>query len=282
MLRKLFSVLLILLVGLALAAFEGAGPLPCRQPQRPEVEPGTGARGLPVLIYHHLAPASVGLHRTNAMVVSAEAFAQQMAWLSREGYYTPTLQEVEAFVAGRLELPAKSVLITFDDGYASNYEHAHPVLCAAGLRAVVYRIGNRGGAVEGSALTYLTSEQAAKMHQSGLWAVENHSFHGHDLVEGEAPYLRWSVEEIAADLAGVAAKWQEEGLPAPTSIAYPFGFYGEHTLEAARRAGLRTGFTTEPGLVRPGLAPLKLPRLAVFSYHSLEHVQRMVRGEAQP
>lgn len=293
--RALFWLLLILAVGLNLGAtpkrvsstelppLTEANPAttPCRLPERPAVRPGSGAQTLPVLIYHHLAPASLGQHKTNPMVLTVEAFTAQMDWLRAEGYYTPTLQEVEGFVAGQLELPRNSVLLTFDDGYESNYRYAHPVLCAAGLRAVLYRVGNREpnpDRFDPAKATHLTWPQAWEMQQSGVWAIENHTFDGHDKVKGQAPLLLWTGPEIEADLARLDELWRAQGLPAPSSIAYPFGAHGQTALAAVKKAGLRTGFTTEEGRVKPGMDPHQLPRLAIFPYHSFEQFKRMVRG----
>lgn len=256
----------------------------CRLPTRPPVRAGEGAKAVPVLLYHHLAPEGVGQHRTNPMVVPAEAFASQMEWLAAEGYYTPTLEELEGFVTGQIELPARSVLITFDDGYESNYHYAHPVLCRLGLRAVLYKVGRRTPNTEPfdpTKPTHLTWTQAQVMQESGIWAIENHSFAGHDKVNGKAPLLVWSPSEIARDMQAVADLWQAHNLRAPISIAYPFGEYNETVLDAVRRVGLRIGFTTKPGLVQPGMDLLQLPRQPVYPYHSPEAFRALVAGGSQ-
>lgn len=84
------------------------------------------ARSVPVLLYHNLAPASSGLHRTNAMTVTVEAFRAQMKYLADQKYHTPTLPELLAYLSGDTALPERSVVITFDDGYESNWEYAFP------------------------------------------------------------------------------------------------------------------------------------------------------------
>lgn len=91
------------------------------------------SRVVPVLMYHHISP-SPGL-----VTVSPDHFAAQMHWLKRHGYTALTLDALAGFLAGE-PVPDKSVVITFDDGYVDNWVHAHPVLQATGLHAVLFVI----------------------------------------------------------------------------------------------------------------------------------------------
>jgi len=101
----------------------------------------TPARQIPILTYHHILPDEVNTRfRGNPWVICTNNFAVQMRYLRDNNFYTPTLDELEAFlISGRL-LPANSVMIHFDDGYYSNYVYAYPVLQRYGLRAVIFHI----------------------------------------------------------------------------------------------------------------------------------------------
>lgn len=72
------------------------------------------ARAVPVLMYHHVSPAA------GAVTVSPVHFADQMAMLAREGYTTLGARAFSEFLAGK-PVPAKSVVLTFDDGYLDNW-----------------------------------------------------------------------------------------------------------------------------------------------------------------
>lgn len=249
--------------------------------------PGT-ARPLPVLIYHHVVPEEVGLHEKNGMVVTVEAFEEHMAWLAEKKFYTPTLAEVEDFIYGRRSLPRRSVLITFDDGYESAYEYVDPILDRYGLSAVIFIIGDKTGEAGDAAgdpfhpgvLTYLTWDQLAAMTASGRWEIGHHSFHGHDEIEGEAPYRRWDRHAIAEDLALLDRAMEDRGMAPPRSLAYPFGAYTDETVAAARDRGIALGFTVKPGCAAPGDPPLELKRLAVFPWHGRDHFENMASGAA--
>src|SRR5690606_18803891 len=80
----------------------------------------TTAERIPVLMYHAVLPAADNPNPNNASIINLEAFEAQMGYLHEEGYYTASLAELEQFVHGRLVLPEKTVVITFDDGYENN------------------------------------------------------------------------------------------------------------------------------------------------------------------
>lgn len=88
---------------------------------------------VPVLMYHHVSPTP-GL-----ITVSPAHFAAQMRWLKRQGYTTLKLDALAGFLAGE-PVPAKSVVVSFDDGYLDNWVYAHPVLEQYGLHAVLFLI----------------------------------------------------------------------------------------------------------------------------------------------
>lgn len=92
------------------------------------------AKAVPVLMYHHVSP-NPGL-----VTVSPATFRAHMESLAGAGYSTVSADDFLAFLQGRQDLPPKSVLITFDDGYLDNYVHAYPVLRELGLRATIFAV----------------------------------------------------------------------------------------------------------------------------------------------
>jgi peptidoglycan/xylan/chitin deacetylase (PgdA/CDA1 family) len=102
-----------------------------------------GPHRVPILCYHRLlsrADARAGLVRDDERmwVVYDDAFAAQMAELARAGFTPIDLDDYVAIRAGRFPRPPKPVAITFDDGYASNYTLAFPVLRRHGFKATVF------------------------------------------------------------------------------------------------------------------------------------------------
>ena len=89
------------------------------------------AHCVPVLMYHHVSPAK------DMITTSPENFERQIAGLAKHGYRALSTDEFAGFLAGQ-PVPAKSVLITFDDGYLDNWVYAHPILKKYNMLATMF------------------------------------------------------------------------------------------------------------------------------------------------
>ena len=95
-------------------------------------------KGAAIIMYHSVEdnPAA-NFDQLGGIIHSTEVFRGQMEIIAR--YFTPvTLGQILGFVGGDNELPPRSVVVTFDDGYADNYHVAKPVLDQLGIPAVFY------------------------------------------------------------------------------------------------------------------------------------------------
>jgi peptidoglycan/xylan/chitin deacetylase (PgdA/CDA1 family) len=145
------------------------------------------ARAVPVLMYHHVSP-NPGL-----VTVSPATFTDHMDYLARAGYTTLTADEFLGFLQGSYPAPAKSVLITFDDGYLDNYVYAYPTLRTFGLHAVIF--GVTGWLSDGKPRNYVGES-------TELPICPNHSACKQAIAVGRADdvMLRWSeVQRMGED-----------------------------------------------------------------------------------
>ncbi|MBX6376965.1 MAG: polysaccharide deacetylase family protein [Clostridia bacterium] len=232
---------------------------------------------LPVLMYHHIAPPPAGRPERNHLIVRPESFRRQMACLARLGYRTPDLRQVAGFVVGRSPLPARSVVITFDDGYASFRTWAEPVLAAFGLRAVLFPIGESTPATSadprwkrGARLPHLSWRDLAELAASGRADIGSQGWAGHRLVNGRPAYLAWGAAERREDIERFQRELASRGIPAAPAFSYPFGAVDADLARAVAEAGYDLAFTTEEGVVRPGDNPHLLRRRFVSGSYSLE------------
>lgn len=85
-------------------------------------------------MYHHVTKHG------GTLSVSIKNFEKQMRGLTQNGYKTVTADQFKDFMLGKIKLPEKSVLLTFDDGYLNNWVYAHPVLQRYGLNAVLFAV----------------------------------------------------------------------------------------------------------------------------------------------
>jgi peptidoglycan/xylan/chitin deacetylase (PgdA/CDA1 family) len=89
----------------------------------------------PVLTYHHILRDEENTRfRHTSTTTSVRAFSNQMTWLRDQGYTTLTMYQLEGYVRNKMNLPARAVVITFDDGLKSVNRYAYPVLKQYGFR----------------------------------------------------------------------------------------------------------------------------------------------------
>jgi len=96
-------------------------------------------RGSTAILMYHSVTENPARHDAllGGIGHSREVFRRQMELLA--GSYLPlSLDQVNHFVRGDSELPSRSVVVTFDDGYTDNYEIAAPILNEAGVPATFY------------------------------------------------------------------------------------------------------------------------------------------------
>lgn len=167
-----------------LATLAHSAPQPVAIPPGSDLAPGEAGRVV-VLMYHHLAPPD---ERTEEQgVITPERFESHLAMLRAEGYNLINAADFGAFLDGAIALPDRSVLITFDDGYASNYHHGLPLLQKYRAPALIFPVlkyfDTEG---KGAYSPHLTREQAATMLASGLVTFGSHTYDGHGIVSANA------------------------------------------------------------------------------------------------
>ncbi|WP_297211257.1 polysaccharide deacetylase family protein [uncultured Flavonifractor sp.] len=230
---------------------------------------------LTILMYHHIVPDGTQL---NAMTVTAQQFAGDMRWLKEAGYTTVLPREL----AAGDPLPEKAVLVTFDDGYASNYQYAFPVLQQLEMKAAIAVVGRCVEESDGS--FYLTWDMCREMSLSGLVEIGAHSYDLHNLdqrhglfvpegpngiqrLEGEteADCLRRVSEDLERNVRDI-----EAAVGAPVCyLAYPFGVT-EPWAESYIRDRFSLTVTTREGRCDPAEGLYQLPRLGVTAQRTAQ------------
>ena len=206
--------LIMLAVSAALSVFVYRLPQPVREP-------------MPVLMYHHMVPEG---QDCNAMTITPGKFRADLDIILAKGY----MPVLPGELAAGAPLPEKPILITFDDGYRSNYDLVYPILREYGVKACISIIVLMPDLPTDN---FCTWEQLREMTDSGLVEVGSHSYRLHNLGEDKGNYekdgtngverrpgesdgdfqarvlddIQKSHDRIAAELGSV------------TCFAYPFG-----------------------------------------------------------
>ena len=207
------------------------------------------APGIPVLNYHQVEPKD-----GNPLTLWPEQFEAQMEYLAAEGYTTITIDEMMDALENGTSLPEKSVIITFDDGYADNYEYVYPILKKYGFKATIFLIYDFTNAYP----NYLTWDQVAEMKDSGLIHFESHTMTHANLAE------LTSVDELRHEIADSHDLLSEKLGYDMHYIAYPGGRVNEEIERITSAAGYRGGFTVHYGLSTPAEGRYQMDRIPIF------------------
>jgi peptidoglycan/xylan/chitin deacetylase (PgdA/CDA1 family) len=225
------------------------------------------AKPVPVLMYHRVSAAPRKPGRSPALWVGAARFRRQLGLLARAGYHGVTLDQVWRAWHRQATLPDKPIVLTFDDGYASQYRNAAPALRRYGWPGVLNlewrRLGLRGG---------LSRAQVRRLIGAG-WEVAAHSLTHPDLTRLDAASLR-------AEVAGSRAAIEHAFGLAVESFCYPYGRVDARVRAAVRAAGFRTATTTRQGLASPLGDPLLLRRIRVDGRKPAADLLRALRRAA--
>jgi len=212
--------------------------------------PGTEA--VPILMYHVIAAPPAGAPFPGLYVAPGE-FAEQMQALKRAGWTAVTPDELDAYWRRGISLPrGKPIVLSFDNGYQSQYTRALPVL---------RRLGWVGE--ENIQLTGLPPSQGGlgNAQIKGLvaagWELDTQGIDHADLITLSASALR---EQVAG-----ARKTIQRRFHVPVNwFCYPSGHYDANVLAEVRAAGYKGSTTVVPGWAHPREDPYRMHRLRVL------------------
>lgn len=230
--------------------------------RRVQIEPNTDydSPGLPICMYHYVyddanPPADVNDRWKN--YISKHDLIEEMEWLNQEGYYYPTWSEVRDYVDGKLLLPEKSIVLTFDDGEKATLEQLKPITDQTHVPVTSFLITEHNGKekVKKYAGKYLQFQSHThKLHHAG----------GAAGYRGMLPVVDFQtgVDDLETSVKICGSS---------DAIAYPYGDYNENVHAIVSEVGFKCGVTTQWGKAYPGMDPLVMPRIRMWQDQTLEH-----------
>ena len=207
--------------------------------------------GISVLMYHYIYHEEAPEYNSNYL--EDTKFEEQLQWLTSEGYYYPSYQELKAYIAGTHSLPSKSVVLTFDDGEAGFLEYGIPLLEKYQVPATSFLICIDDDA-QWKAMNYASEYCPFQSHTYGMHTA-GYSGRG----KGGKIY-DLTVEELVEDFNAC-----KDVIGPYEALAYPFGDYCEEAQEAVNEAGLLCAFTVDYDQVHVGDDCTCLSRIRVFA-----------------
>ncbi|MBQ2840495.1 MAG: polysaccharide deacetylase family protein [Oscillospiraceae bacterium] len=187
---------------------------------------------LPVLMYHQVLdkPSKLGKY-----VISPQELEADLMLLDSLGYETVTVRDLIDFCDGKRNLPPKPVMLTFDDGYQTDYINVFPLLRRYNMKAVFSVVGSYTEKYSQENIdkhinyAHLSWDEIREMYASGHCEFQNHSYNMHSLekrhgclkINGESDehYRAMMLEDIQISQKLFA---EELGF-VPECFTYPYG-----------------------------------------------------------
>lgn len=218
---------------------------------------------IPVLMYHHIAD-----NITSTAIVTPTKLESDFKTLKDEGYEPIFLSELKGYLEGKNDLPKKPIIITFDDGYLSNYIYAFPISSRYGFKINISVIGWSVGKT-----TFVDSEipitphfdwdQALKMVNSGLVEIQNHTYNMHSTPEAFYGFNRSPAkgmlrkiretdddyrDRVQADIVKLNDLIDKNLGMTSEFVVYPYGAYSEQSEDILKSIDIAGSLTTDEGI----------------------------------
>lgn len=225
---------------------------------------------VPVFLHHHISYNNY----------SPENFEAELSYLKENGYKTLSLSELSDFLSGKKKYD-KSLMLTFDDGYADNYICAYPLLKKYGYNAVVFISTSyisdgspRKTISEGAEIPKITREneripdgflrwsELEIMLSNRVFEVGSHT-QSHKKFNKRAEYENLE-EELSLSKKIIKEKLKVEA----NSLAWPWGHFNQDYIEIAKKCGYELIFTTITGSVKANDNPLEIKRINVLPHRN--------------
>ena len=221
-----------------------------------------------VLNYHFFYDDSVESERNNcnqSICTSTTQFKKHLDYIKNNNYFTPTMEELEMYIDGKIQLP-KSIVITIDDGW--RVKLGSDLLTEYQLNATVFLV---------------TSWYDPKSYVTDYVEVHSHSDNMHnqgDCSMGQGGGIQCLAEDyILNDL-----KISSEKLNGSKVFCYPFYEYNDYSISMLKKAGYTMAFAGEStgsnNMVQVGSNKYSLPRFIIVNYTTMEDFAAYLEGKS--
>ena len=184
---------------------------------------------IPVLLYHDVqtsyAPDKA------VITITPQRFEEHIVAILKSGYTPVSFEDVYNASKGIYSLPSKPIIISFDDGYDTNYKYAFPIIKKYNVKATIFVVVETVGQVLETSV-HFNWDEAKIMQQSGLVSIQSHTYTHPDSVtlnsfqlEKELRLSKYLIEKNLGTKCNV--------------VAFPYGSCDNRVVDAAKRAGYK-------------------------------------------
>ena len=211
---------------------------------------------IPVLMYHVVHPD------TSLISISPEIFSKQMEWLHDQGYHSIVFSELVDQLQNGNSIPNKTIVLTFDDGYASLYTYVVPVLLRYGFSATVFLVSGYcgrnndwpGQLSEIPRMPLLDWNQIREMDESGI-EIGAHTVN-HPMLDRLEP------DEMKKEIFNSKEAIERQLGHEISSFAYPYGRYNK-TVKSHVISEFTGACSSKIGMVNLKSDPFEIERIDI-------------------
>ncbi|WP_296733047.1 polysaccharide deacetylase family protein [Anaerovibrio sp.] len=205
-------------------------------------------KGIPILEYHMVQ--AVDPDRAYEYNVPPDEFEAQLDYLEQEGYTTISIRDFLRAKKGLQDLPDKPVILTFDDGYKTNYTELLPILEKRGLKATIFVVVNDIGKER-----YMSWDQLRDIQHRGV-EIGSHTANHLPLGKMDKTQAR---DEMR--LSKLLMEWN--GMDTIYTLSYPNGSYSNELVAMLKEEEYLAAVTGDSGLNDFDTDPYLLHRINI-------------------
>lgn len=218
---------------------------------------------IPILCYHNFNPTKPG-----SMNLKPEKLEAQIKWLKENGFTIIPLKEAVEYLQGKRDsLPAKSIVITADDGWQSVYTYMYPIVKKYQIPVTLF-IYPQTISQGKNAMTW---DELKELQHTGLFDIQGHTY-WHPNFKQEKKHLSAEAFDkfVKVQLAD-SKKILEDKLGTPISyLAWPFGIYDNYLEQQAAKAGYVMAFSIDARPANRSYRPMSQPRFMIIEAQSMK------------
>jgi len=250
MVKKIYIVLLILMMNATLNAFQT----------------------IPVLCYHRCSDVT-----KDSMTIKTKEFAKQLEWIKQNGYTVITLDTAAQYINGKIKsIPAKSIVITADDGHKSVYTDMVPLIKKYKVPVTLFIYPS----AISNAKYAMTWDQLRELEATKLFHVESHTYWHPNFKREKKSLSKEEYEKsVHAQLYKSKATLEKKMGHTIKYLAWPFGIYDDDLLKRAREAGYEMSFSIDNAHMKRGIDTMKQPRYMIVDAYDLKRFESISSGK---
>ncbi|MDO9207708.1 MAG: polysaccharide deacetylase family protein [Sulfuricurvum sp.] len=229
-------------------------------------------KSIPVLCYHRC-----GAEVEDSMTIKTKAFAAQLEWLKVNGYTVIPLETAAKYIKGEIKsIPAKSIVITADDGHKSVYTDMAPLIKKYKVPVTLFIYPS---AISNASYA-MTWDQLRELEATKLFHVESHTYwHPNFKREKKTLSSKEYEKSVHAQLYKSKATLEKKMGHSIKYLAWPFGIYDEDLLKRAKEAGYEMAFSIDHHHAKSSEPLMAKSRYMIIDGHTLKRFESISSGK---